>query len=69
MKAYIANFADKLKQMEAGPPASTSDKTGAPSATSSLEEKLNKLDELREAGVISDEEFEASRLKVIEASL
>jgi len=69
MKAYIANFADKLKQMEAGPPASTSDKTGAPSATSSLVEKLNKLDELREEGVISDEEFEAARLKVIEASL
>ena len=59
MKAYIASFADKLEQLEAGPPASTS----------SLAEKLNKLDELREEGVISDEEFAAARLKVIEANL
>jgi hypothetical protein len=59
MKAYIASFADQLKQMEAG----------APSATSSLAEKLNKLDELREEGVISDEEFAAARLRVIEANL
>jgi hypothetical protein len=59
MKAYIASFADKAELMEAGPPASTS----------SLAEKLSKLDELHKEGVISDEEFEATRLKVIEANL
>ena len=69
MKAYIASFAAKLKQMEAGPLASGSGKAGEPSATSSLAEKLNKLDELYEEGVISDEEYAAARLKVIEANL